>query len=82
MTNATKLNNGYSEPMIVTFGMYSEKADCTGGNRLDLSKQFIGSVDEFHIFSRELQQDEIQQLILDYKLSCFLLYYIKRNICI
>jgi hypothetical protein len=62
--DATKLNNGYGEPMTVTLGMYGGKANCSGGAELDITQQFIGSVDEFYIFSRELQQDEIQKLML------------------
>ena len=46
-----------------------DQADCTGGDGLDTTKQFIGSLDEFYIFSRELQQNELKNLnnlILDY----------------
>ncbi len=63
-TNAIKLNNGYGDPMTITLGMYRGQADCTSGNGLDTMKQFSGSLDEFYIFSRELQQNEIEQLSL------------------
>jgi len=49
------LNNGYGDPRTVTLGMYRGQADCTGADRLDATKQFIGSLDEFYVFSRELQ---------------------------
>jgi hypothetical protein len=61
-TNAIKLNNGYGDPMAVTLGMYHGQADCTGADGLDTKKQFIGSLDEFYIFSHELQQNEIEEL--------------------
>jgi hypothetical protein len=58
-TNATRLNNGYGESMTVTLGVYRGNANCSGGNVFDMTKQFIGSLDEFYVFSRELQQNEI-----------------------
>jgi hypothetical protein len=36
--------------MTVTLGMYCDKANCTGGDELDSTKQFIGSLNEFYIF--------------------------------
>jgi hypothetical protein len=60
--NAIKLNNGNGEPMTVTLGMYRGSTNCSGIDGIDPSKQFIGSIDEFFIFSRELQQNEVQQL--------------------
>ncbi|CAF1289034.1 unnamed protein product [Rotaria sp. Silwood1] len=57
-----KLNNGYGESMTVTLRMYHGTANCIGGNGLDVTKPFIGSLDELYIFSRELQQNEIEKL--------------------
>jgi len=48
--NATKLGNGYANPMTVTLGLYCDKANYAGGDGLDSTKQFIGSLDEFYIF--------------------------------
>ncbi len=48
--------------MTVTLGMYRDNANCAGGDGLDSTKQFISSVDEFDIFSRELNQNEIETL--------------------
>jgi hypothetical protein len=60
--NATRLNNGYGEPMVITLGMYHGSTDCSGIDGVDTSKQFVGSIDEVYIFSKELQQNEVQQL--------------------
>ncbi len=50
-TNATKLNNGYDDSMSITLGMYHGQANCTGGDGLDVTTDFIGSLDEFYVFS-------------------------------
>ena len=60
--NAVRLNNGRGEPMSMTIGMDRGTADCRGADGIDMSKEFVGSIDEIYIFSRELQQNEIQRL--------------------
>jgi hypothetical protein len=61
-SNAVKLNNGSGEPMNITLGMYRGNANCTGADGLDVDDQFIGLLDEFYLFSRELQQAEVEKL--------------------
>ncbi|CAF2815651.1 unnamed protein product [Rotaria sp. Silwood2] len=61
-TDAIRLNNGYDESITTTSGIHDRIANCTVGDELDIKKQFIGSLDEFYIFSRELQQNEIEEL--------------------
>jgi hypothetical protein len=48
--------------MSITLGVYHGQANCTGGDGLDVTTDFIGSLDEFYVFSRELQQSEIEKL--------------------
>lgn len=63
-SNATQLNNGHAESMSVALGSYRGQVDCTGGDGLNMTTQFFGSVDESYIFSRELQQSDIVNLTL------------------
>ncbi len=56
------MNNGYDDSMSITLGVYHGQANCTGGDGLDVTTDFIGSLDEFYVFSRELQQSEIEKL--------------------
>ena len=59
---ATKLNNGIGEPMTVTLGMHRGTANCDGAEGIDMTQQYSGGIDEFYVYSRELQQDEIERL--------------------
>ncbi len=61
--NATKLNNGYGNPMTITLGMYHDNVNCAGGDGLESIKQFTGSLDEFYVFSRELKQSQIKTFV-------------------
>jgi hypothetical protein len=40
--------------------MYRDRVNCVGGDQFDGTQQFMGSVDEFYVFSKELKQDEIE----------------------
>ncbi|CAF1582079.1 unnamed protein product [Rotaria magnacalcarata] len=64
---ATTLNNARggnnSSPMTITLGTYSGPANCEGIQGIPSSKTFIGSLDEFFVFSRELQLSDLEQLI-------------------
>lgn len=61
-SQAIKLNNGQGEPMTVTLGRYRGPSNCSGADKIDMNKQFSGSMDELFVFSRELGQDEIERL--------------------
>ena len=50
--------------MTVTPGIYRGTANCSDGDGLDGTEQFVSSLDGFYIFSRELQQNEIEKLNL------------------
>jgi hypothetical protein len=69
-TNAIKLKSGYGGPMTVTLGIYRGNANCTGGDGLDTTQQFIGLFDEFYVFS-----DEIEKLnVISYSRSDLYIY--------
>jgi hypothetical protein len=61
LNNARGGNN--SLPMTVTLGTYSGSANCQGIQGVNISQQFMGSLDEVYVFARELQVGDIQQLI-------------------
>lgn len=49
--------------MTVTLDKYSGKANCHGNEGLDSSEEFKGSIDEFYLFAREIQQSEIEEIL-------------------
>jgi len=61
LNNARGGNN--SVPMTVTLGTYSGSANCQGIEGVNVSQQFMGSLDEVYVFARELQVTDMQQLI-------------------
>ena len=61
-TEARQLNQNGADPMIVSVGMYRGKANCSGADGFNLSQHFLGALDEFYIFNRELAQGEIEKL--------------------
>jgi hypothetical protein len=69
-TDATTLINSRggnsNSPVTVTLGHYNGTASCEGITRANLTTDFMGSTDEFYIFTRELQQNEIAELIAVY----------------
>jgi len=69
-SDASTLNNARggnnSLPMTVTLGTYSGSANCQGIEGVDISQQFMGSLDEVYVFARELQVTDMQQLIQDW----------------
>ena len=66
-TDASTLNNARggnnSLPMTMTLGTYNGSASCRGIAGVNVSQQFMGSLDEVYVFARELQVSEIEQLI-------------------
>jgi hypothetical protein len=61
-TEARKLNQGMGDHMQINIGLYRGKANCNGAQGFDTSEQFLGDIDEFYAFARELESNEIQQL--------------------
>ena len=60
--NAVKLNNKLVLPMTVTLGTYRDRLNCISENVLNSSQPFMGSVDEFYIFSREMTSADFIKL--------------------
>lgn len=57
-----KLNNGYQEPMTVSLGSNHNQTGCVVDVGFNITEPFMGAMDEFYIFSRELQQADIEKL--------------------
>ena len=61
--DASTLNNvrggNNSLPMTITLGTYSGSANCQGIQGVNMSQQFMGSLDEVYIFAREFQQVDL-----------------------
>jgi hypothetical protein len=60
LNNARGGNN--SLPMTITLGTYSGSANCQGIEGVNVSQQFMGSLDEVYVFARELQVADMKQL--------------------
>lgn len=64
--DANTLNNvrggNNSAPMTVTLGKYNGVANCQGIQGINTTQQFMGSLDELFVFSRELQDNDLQKL--------------------
>ena len=65
--DASLLNNARggndSLPMTLTLGTYNGQANCRGIAGVNTSRQFMGSIDEVYVFTRELQANDIAQLV-------------------
>jgi hypothetical protein len=68
--NANTLNNARggnnSSPMTVTLGKYNDAANCQGIQGINMTQQFMGSLDEIFVFSRELQDKDLEILANPY----------------
>jgi hypothetical protein len=66
-SDASTLNNARggnnSLPMTVTLGQYSGTANCQGIQGINGAQKFMGSIDEFFVFARELQASDLQMLV-------------------
>lgn len=60
LTNTRGGNN--SLPMTVTLGKYNGVVNCQNIEGINASQQFMGSLDEFFVFSRELQNVDLIEL--------------------
>ena len=64
--DANTLNNvrggNNSSPMAVILGKYNDVANCQGIQGINTTQQFMGSLDELFVFSRELQDNDLQKL--------------------
>ena len=64
---ATTLNNdshgNISLPMTITLGHYDGPANCGNIAGVNVSDQFMGSLDELYVFSRELPQAEVNETL-------------------
>ena len=61
-TSAFEINQGQGDAMKVTVGLLRGTQQCQTGPDLNIDEQFIGVFDEFYVFSREIQQYEIETL--------------------
>ena len=52
-----------SLPVTITLGHYDGNADCQGIARVNVWDQFIGSLDELYVFSRELPITDINEIL-------------------
>lgn len=63
---AVTLNNAHgvnhSLPMTITLGHFNGTANCQDIPGVDVSNQFMGSLDELYVFSRELPIAEIREI--------------------
>jgi hypothetical protein len=64
--NANTLNNArggnYSSPMTATLGIYNDSANCQGIQGINMTQQFMDSLDEVFVFSHELQDNDLETL--------------------
>ncbi|CAF3047771.1 unnamed protein product [Rotaria sp. Silwood2] len=64
---ARTLNNARgdhnSSPMTITLGKYNGAANCEGIEGISTSQTFMGSLDEMFVFARELQDNDLAQII-------------------